>query len=129
MYSLGDINGGSLCEQFIKRENVVVAGGYKVSNHDLRLTILMSIRSFSLWKMQKSVRGNSPRREKPIANQLYFSLMPFFTWKNTFFSGQSTIHVNFTCSTGSSVTECIWLGETSSSDEVMSERGKRILSS
>lgn len=62
--------------------------------------------------MQKSVRENSPRRENPIANQLYCSLIPFFTWKKTFFSGQSTIHVNFTFSTGSKVTWCIWFGET-----------------
>ena len=84
-----------------------------VKKNDLWLTILTSIFSFSLWKMQKSVRGNSPRRENPIANQLYCSLMPFFTWKKTFFSGQSTIHVNLTFSTGSKVTWCIWFGDTS----------------
>ena len=83
-------------------------------NYDLWLTISTSTFSFSSrWKMHKSVRGISPRLEKPIANQLNRSLMPFFTWKNTFRSGQSTIHVSFTCSTGSRVIWCIWFGATS----------------
>lgn len=90
--------------------------GSTAENCDLWLTILMSIFSLSLWNMQKSVRGNSPRREKPRANQLYRSFMPFFTWKNTVFSGQSTIHVSFTFSIGSRVTWCIWFGETSLSE-------------
>lgn len=82
-------------------------------NDDLRLTIFSSIFSLLLWKMQKSVRSKDPRREKPRKNQLYFALIPFFTWKNTFFSRQSTIHVSLTCSIGSRVTWCIWLGDTS----------------
>lgn len=80
----------------------VVKIKWKLRQSQNYLTI-RAIVPFIIWKKQKSVRGNFPRRENPIAIQAYFLLKPFLIANETVEKSQSIDQESVTFPNGSKI--------------------------